>query len=90
MLSGGNQTYGNSLERFLTPYQHSRLPLINQNCFLLLQEFLAIEDEEMREELLNRMNQAVTSLYFPPFTPIQHEMYKVGYVWQCCYINDNP
>ena len=27
MLSGGNQTNGNSLERFLTPYQHSRLPL---------------------------------------------------------------
>ncbi|XP_030841548.1 MYCBP-associated protein isoform X2 [Strongylocentrotus purpuratus] len=42
-------------------------------------EFLAIEDEEMREDLLNRMNQAVTSLYFPPFTPIQHEMYRVAY-----------
>ena len=30
MLSGGNQTDGNSLERFLTPYQscqYSRLPL---------------------------------------------------------------
>ena len=28
MLSGGNQTDGNSLERFLTPYQYSRLPLM--------------------------------------------------------------
>ena len=27
MLSGGNQTGGNSHERFLTPYQNSRLPL---------------------------------------------------------------
>ena len=27
MLSDGNQTDGNSLERFLTPYQNSRLPL---------------------------------------------------------------
>ena len=27
MLSGGNQTDGNSLERFLTPYQNSRAPL---------------------------------------------------------------
>ena len=27
MLSGGNQTDGNSLERLLTPYQNSRLPL---------------------------------------------------------------
>ena len=31
MLSGGNQTDGNSLERFLIPYiymyQHSRLPI---------------------------------------------------------------
>ncbi|XP_041458125.1 MYCBP-associated protein-like isoform X2 [Lytechinus variegatus] len=42
-------------------------------------EFLGIEDEEKREDLLNRMNQAVTSLYFPPFTPIQHEMYRVAY-----------
>ncbi|XP_071490212.1 MYCBP-associated protein-like [Diadema antillarum] len=43
------------------------------------EEFLALEDEELREDLLNRMNQAVTSLYFPPFTPIQHQMYKVAY-----------
>ena len=28
MLSGGNQTDGNSLERFLTPYPNSRLSLI--------------------------------------------------------------
>ena len=28
MLSGGNQTDGNTLERFLTPYQYSRLPLL--------------------------------------------------------------
>ena len=28
MLSGGNQTDGNTLERFLTPYQYSTLPLI--------------------------------------------------------------
>ena len=27
MFSGGNQTNGNTLERFLTPYQYSRLPL---------------------------------------------------------------
>ena len=34
MLSDGNQTDGNSLERFLTPYQHSRLPLskISHSC----------------------------------------------------------
>ena len=29
MLSGGNQTDGNILERFLTPYQYSILPLIS-------------------------------------------------------------
>ena len=28
MLSGGNQTDGNTLKRFLTPYQYSRLPLM--------------------------------------------------------------
>ena len=27
LLFGGNQTDGNSFERFLTPYQYSRLPL---------------------------------------------------------------
>lgn len=43
------------------------------------QEFLALEDEELREDLLARMNSSVTSLFFPPFTPLQHEMYKVGY-----------
>ena len=32
MLLGGNQTGGNSLERFLTPYQYSRLPLISIQC----------------------------------------------------------
>ncbi|XP_072032494.1 MYCBP-associated protein-like isoform X2 [Amphiura filiformis] len=42
-------------------------------------EFLSLDDEELQEDLLARMNASVTSLYFPPFTPIQHEMYKVGY-----------
>ena len=28
MFSGGNQTDGNTLERFLTPYQYSTLPLM--------------------------------------------------------------
>ncbi|XP_033115516.1 MYCBP-associated protein-like isoform X2 [Anneissia japonica] len=42
-------------------------------------ELLALEDEDLREELLNKMNMAVTSLYFPPFTPAQTKMYKVGY-----------
>ena len=27
MLSGGNRTDGNTLEKFLNPYQYSRLPL---------------------------------------------------------------
>ena len=36
MISGGNQTDGNSLERFLTPYQNSRLPL-KYSCRLQLQ-----------------------------------------------------
>ena len=38
MLSGGNPTDGNSVKRFLTPYQHSRLPLSssksNSNHFI--------------------------------------------------------
>ena len=35
MLSGGNQTDGNSLERFPTPYQYSRLPLTPQLLFFV-------------------------------------------------------
>ena len=38
MLSGGNQTDGNSLEIFLTPYQKSRLPLTE------LQKIVAAHD----------------------------------------------
>ena len=34
MLFGGNQTDGNSFERFLTPYQNSRLPLKSFTCIL--------------------------------------------------------
>ena len=52
-----------------------------QHCIFLsimLKEFLSLEDEELQEDLLARMNASVTSLYFPPFTPLQHEMYKVG------------
>ncbi|XP_071943244.1 MYCBP-associated protein-like isoform X2 [Antedon mediterranea] len=42
-------------------------------------ELMALEDEDLREELLNKMNMAVSSLYFPPFTPAQSKMYTVGY-----------
>ncbi|XP_038078337.1 MYCBP-associated protein-like [Patiria miniata] len=43
------------------------------------QDFLALEDETKREDLLTKMNAAVTCLYFPPLSPIQQEMYRVGY-----------
>ena len=34
MLSGENQTDGNTLERFLTPYQYSTLPLMREMLFI--------------------------------------------------------
>ena len=34
MLSGGNQTDGNTLERFLTPYQYSTLPPHWNKCII--------------------------------------------------------
>ena len=46
MLSGENQTDGNSLERFLTPYQCSRLPLIFSCLTLLATEELGIWGHE--------------------------------------------
>ena len=36
------------------------------------------EEDERKEEMLQRMNKAVISLSFPPFTPSQQRMYAVG------------
>ncbi|XP_022092227.1 MYCBP-associated protein-like [Acanthaster planci] len=45
----------------------------------LRKDFLALENEGKREDLLTKMNAAITCLYFPPLNPIQQEMYRVGY-----------
>ncbi|XP_023932821.1 MYCBP-associated protein-like isoform X2 [Lingula anatina] len=37
------------------------------------------EDDEQKQEFLQQLNSAVISLSFPPFSPIQQEMYKVAY-----------
>ena len=37
MLSGVNKTDGNTLERFLTPYQYSTLPLMETKLMLNFQ-----------------------------------------------------
>ncbi|XP_077993073.1 MYCBP-associated protein-like isoform X1 [Glandiceps talaboti] len=44
-------------------------------------EFLEVEDDEKREDILMRMNTAAMALRFPPMTPVQQQMYKVAY--QC-------
>ena len=51
MLSDGNQTDGNSLERFLTPYQNSRAPscplhktMVTLQLMISLQSMVTIID----------------------------------------------
>ena len=39
---------------------------------------MTIEEDEQREELLQKLNTAVTSLSFPPMTPIKQAMYSAG------------
>ncbi|XP_033624300.1 MYCBP-associated protein-like isoform X2 [Asterias rubens] len=51
----------------------------NLSVECMKKELLTIEDETKREALLKKMNDAVTCLYFPPLSPIQQEMYRVGY-----------
>ena len=46
---------------------------------MMFQMIMALDDEDERKEnLLNRMNAAVISLSFPPFSPKQQLMYNVG------------
>merc|ERR1712243_551902 len=49
------------------------------SIFNMKKEFLSHGDETKREDLLTKMNSAVTHLYFPPCTPIRQQLYRVGY-----------
>ena len=45
----------------------------------VLQKLLEMDaDDERKQEFLQKVNQAVISMSFPPFTPKQKDMYSVG------------
>ena len=48
------------------------------------------EDDDTKQEILQKLNIHVFNLGFPPFTPKQQEMHNIGYAWKHTTIHTTP
>lgn len=49
----------------------------------LQQKIMSVEDGDERESLLQTLNSCISTLSFPPMTPVKHAMYAAGYQVLC-------
>ncbi|XP_078360257.1 MYCBP-associated protein-like [Oculina patagonica] len=49
----------------------------------LQQKIMCVEDEDQRDSLLQTLNSSISTLSFPPMTPVKHAMYAAGYQLLC-------
>ena len=63
MLSGGNQTDGNTLERFLTPYQNSTLPLNDTIIHIKMVNNNLLHDNRIMKYSLSKQLMKEWSIY---------------------------
>ena len=45
---------------------------------------MSVEDADQRDSLLQTLNSSISTLSFPPMTPVKHAMYTAG--WVLCLI----
>ena len=45
---------------------------------------MSVEDADQRDSLLQTLNSSISTLSFPPMTPVKHAMYTAG--WVLCSI----
>lgn len=49
----------------------------------LQQRIMSVEDDDQRDSLLQTLNSCISTLSFPPMTPVKHAMYAAGYQLLC-------
>jgi len=49
----------------------------------LQQKIMSVEDGDQRDSLLQTLNSCISTLSFPPMTPVKHAMYAAGYQLLC-------
>jgi len=49
----------------------------------LQQKIMSVEDADQRDSLLQTLNSSISTLSFPPMTPVKHAMYTAGYQLLC-------
>ena len=73
MLSGGNQKDENSFERFLTPYQHFRLPLTSRHVKLSRNEInLKLENLHKKQKFFQLTQDKEGNFYFCDTSNVPH------------------